>query len=364
MKNDQRQRLQDKPMALAFFDGSQLARGVAEPEGSRTGSLRRLYSETALQARLETSSLRSPSRPRTSHRDSYRGSRLAAERPATSSGHPASQPTRQTAITPAERPRTAVSTPAEPKTYRAQVTASGGTDPPTSKWNKMLQNVKKPSFVSLKRENQAASGSEPKKSPEWRSWKRKEKERRSEEKDKSRPQTAQQTVLPRSETTSQPPPPPSQSAIQAQPVQSPAYQPVQPPQPQPRTDTPATARSATTPSMFLAEALAHVIVGEWLYKDPNRPGIFPQKTMLRRRDGPPPRGATGVPQRRWFRIDPYERLLVWSSKWDTVEPAQHKMNRKGAFSVSDGLVFANVLSPYQIGVRDTESTVTGWVHSR
>ncbi|ETN41259.1 uncharacterized protein HMPREF1541_03194 [Cyphellophora europaea CBS 101466] len=95
-----------------------------------------------------------------------------------------------------------------------------------------------------------------------------------------------------------------------------------------RVDTPVAAQAAPNPALFLAESLAHVIVGEWLFKDPHKPGLFPQSNILQRHIGPPPRGATGVPQRRWFRIDPYERLLSWSSKWDTVETAQHKMSRK------------------------------------
>ncbi|RMZ90839.1 hypothetical protein DV736_g1928, partial [Chaetothyriales sp. CBS 134916] len=96
------------------------------------------------------------------------------------------------------------------------------------------------------------------------------------------------------------------------------------------------------PAQFLAESLAHVIVGEWLYKDPHKPGLMPQANILQRHLGPPPRGSTGLPQKRWFRIDPYERLLTWSSKWDSTASARHKARRrvpiKLVFEVSNRLV--------------------------
>ncbi|RMD43292.1 hypothetical protein DV735_g1831, partial [Chaetothyriales sp. CBS 134920] len=101
-------------------------------------------------------------------------------------------------------------------------------------------------------------------------------------------------------------------------------------------------KDSIDPAQFLAESLAHVIVGEWLYKDPNKPGLMPQANILQRHLGPPPRGSTGLPQKRWFRIDPYERLLTWSSKWDSAASAQHKARRrvpiKLVFEVSNRLV--------------------------
>ena len=85
------------------------------------------------------------------------------------------------------------------------------------------------------------------------------------------------------------------------------------------------------PAQFLAESLAHVIVGEWLYKDPHKPSLRPQSNVFQRQVGPPPRGSVGVPRKRWFTVDPYQRLLSWSSKWDSTASSRHKQSRKGMF---------------------------------
>ena len=82
-------------------------------------------------------------------------------------------------------------------------------------------------------------------------------------------------------------------------------------------------------AQYLAEALAHATVGEWLYKDPSRPRLVPMQNYFRRQTGPPSRGSTGLPQKRWFRISPYDRKVMWSSKWDATSAAQYKTYRQG-----------------------------------
>jgi Meiotic cell cortex C-terminal pleckstrin homology len=101
-------------------------------------------------------------------------------------------------------------------------------------------------------------------------------------------------------------------------------QPSQPP-PVPVASAPLTTGQAR----FLAESLAHVTVGEWLFKDHNRPSLIPRANPFRRQIGPPPRGSTGLPQKRWFRISPYDRKVMWSSKWDASSLDQLKTSRQG-----------------------------------
>ena len=360
MRYDQRNRLRTswgEPMALSFFHGGQLARGVQAQEGegsSQVRSLRRLYSETALQEqhRSEIGSQRSftPSRPLTSQRGDYKSTRIGEEasgwssRPATSyqnrhglSLHP-----------PDGRPGTAGGTPAKDPTnpFRSQTTITA--HPPlegSSRWDNLkasvLKNVKKPSFISLRREP-AQQSERPKtpKSPVKQSWKKKQAEKRKRladqawgpEEEEGHRQPPQRTISRQSVRAEEEARQPPQRTASKRSLRSEHSigGPVTAPPPLPgRVDTPAAAQAAPNPGCFLAESLAHVIVGEWLYKDPHKPGLFPQSNILQRHLGPPPRGATGVPQRRWFSIDPYQRLLTWSSKWDGVETSQHKQSRKG-----------------------------------
>ena len=99
-------------------------------------------------------------------------------------------------------------------------------------------------------------------------------------------------------------------------------------------------------AQYLAGALAHATVGEWLYKDPSRPRLVPMTNYFRRQTGPPSRGSTGLPQRRWFRISPYDRKVMWSSKWDATSAAQYKTYRQGK---RDDVAFgeANASSAYR-----------------
>jgi hypothetical protein len=359
MKNDQRLRLRsdtDFSMALSFFHGGQLARGVQAQEGessTHAQSLRRLYSETALQEQLKSDagSLRSGahSRPRTSQRGDYKSTRLN-EQPSVSTIRPSTgyQNRHGLSLHPpdASRPRTADPHPATDPTVQHgshQTTVTSDAPPAApSRWVNILKNnplkgsalmtnplknVKKPSFTILRREP-PTTDEKPRtpKSPDKRSWKAKEAERRrarlveealgSErneevEQEQERPDRMASRRTVRTQA--------SAAAISFA---------------TPRVDTPVAAQAAPNPSQFLAESLAHVIVGEWLYKDPHKPGLFPQSNILQRQNGPRPRGATGVPQRRWFRIDPYERQLLWSSKWDSMETSQHKQNRKGETMLS------------------------------
>jgi hypothetical protein len=354
MKHEQRLRLRsdtDSSMALSFFHGGQLARGVQAQEGessTHAQSLRRLYSETALQEQLrsDAGSLRSGahSRPRTSQRGDYKSTRLNEQpsvstirpstgyqnrhglslhplndsRPRTADPHPATNPTIQHGLH--ETTITSEAPPAAPNRW-ANILKNNPLKGSALMTNP-LKNVKKPSFTILRREP-PTTDEKPRtpKSPDKRSWKAKEAERR-------RARLVEEALgSERNEEVEQEQEPPDRMASRrtvrtqasAAAISFAA----------PRVDTPAAAQAAPDPSQFLAESLAHVIVGEWLYKDPHKPGLFPQTNILQRQNGPRPRGATGVPQRRWFRIDPYERHLLWSSKWDTMETSQHKQNRKG-----------------------------------
>ena len=103
---------------------------------------------------------------------------------------------------------------------------------------------------------------------------------------------------------------------------------------------------------FLSEALAHVTVGEWLFKDHNRPSMIPRNNPFRRQTGPPARGSTGLPQRRWFRISPYDRKVMWSSKWDASSLDQLKSNRQVpvqlVFETSSNALFQDCLPNHLI----------------
>ena len=105
-------------------------------------------------------------------------------------------------------------------------------------------------------------------------------------------------------------------------------------------------------AQFLAESLAHVTVGEWLFKDHNRPSLIPRNNPFRRKMGPPPRGSTGLPQRRWFRISPYDRKVVWSSRWDASSLDQLKSNRQVpinlVFETSANALFIDCLPTHLI----------------
>lgn len=291
---------------MSFFHGGQLAKGVqayeSEGEGSHAQSLRRLYSETALRERYLDNAGSHPS--------------LAASRPRTSSG-PAPGAMRATSRPRSSRPdtartrfqdvlptRTEDSTAPRPKTGDSKAEATK----PRSFWG-----ISKPNFLSLR----SPQGTVRPKLSGPRSWKQKEAARKeaSRSRDSTAPAVQPPAVVVERPRTATPQPPVRDAPSRLRDSR--------------RVETPVAAHSAASPSLFLAESLAHVIVGEWLYKDPHKPSLLPQSNILQRHVGPPPRGATGVPQRRWFRIDPYERLLSWSSKWDTVETAQHKMSRKG-----------------------------------
>lgn len=422
MKFDQRNRLQvdlrgsKEFMALSFFHGGQLAKGVqasGSEGGSRVQSLRRFQSETALRdTKSEAASQRSftGSKRGFSSRGDVRTSQLS-ETPSLSAQRPATSYTNRHGLSlhpPNTRPRTAGSAqPADPTNpYRSRTTITAETPPPApSRWNSFLKsgtdaiksgsealkNMKKPSFISLRRE--AAQPTEkPAPISDKRSWRRKEAARRSQLRQDAlaadtqpRPSTANAAVTQarpisraasRREAQQQRPPSRleaqrtiSRSASQKETQQRPPSRvaslhaaqghdstahPVA--LPHARVDTPIAAQGAVNPGMFLAESLAHVIVGEWLYKDPHKPGLFPKSNILQRNPGPPPRGATGIPQKRWFRIDPYERQLTWSSKWDTMETNQHKMSRQGKLM---SLLLCPLLtssSPREARVRDTQQT--------
>jgi hypothetical protein len=299
-------------MALAFFHGGQLAKGMqiyeeeGEGEGSqRVQSLRRLYSETALRERTRSENgshtSRAPSRPRTSHRTDAARARFTDNIATPGDGRPST----------ARHPQT-----------------SGSPEPPvpTSKsTSKTFLGIPKPNFLSLSRPGPPKEVVVPTTIPsatDKRSWKQKQAARKDVQAPSIReaPPSPRRGMFSRASKTS-----PSQQDQQHSTEPPPArVKPVQV-----RVDTPVAAQSAENPAQFLAESLAHVIVGEWMFKDPHKPGILPQSNILQRHTGPPPRGATGVPQRRWFRIDPYERLLTWTSKWDTVDTVQHKTSRRG-----------------------------------
>lgn len=287
-------------MALSFFHGGQLAKGVQayeeEGDGSHAQSLRRLYSETALRERY----LDNGSRPS-----------LVASRPRTASGHGG---LRATSRPRSGRPETSRARFQDVLTVTNEDSQSTGTRPITSE--SKAEPTKSKSFWGITKPNFLASAIKPKISGP-KSWKQKQAARSEASRSRDGTVPAVQTPAVRTERprTATPQEPPRDAPSRLRESR--------------RVDTPVAAQSAANPSLFLAESLAHVIVGEWLYKDPHKPGILPQSNILLRHVGPPPRGATGVPQRRWFRIDPYERMLSWSSKWDTVETAEHKMSRKG-----------------------------------
>ncbi|RMZ84075.1 hypothetical protein DV737_g1295, partial [Chaetothyriales sp. CBS 132003] len=303
-------------MALSFFHGDQLVRGAAaaeieQPELlSRTLSdergkgqrlqphtIRKLHSETALgaQARADEASLRRHSLSREDKgKEAVRS--VSRGRPVTSYSYHSDS---------------SESLPVEVSRGRPMA----------------ILGVRKPSFLNVRSNSAKAAAVEaerPRSSGNQRlPWKKKEavKPRLHEE------FSIEQRVSIQADTPARERPDPSKRTHSVK--QNP-----------PRLFVPP--KDTIRPAQFLAESLAHVIVGEWLYKDPHKPGLMPQANILQRHLGPPPRGSTGLPQKRWFRIDPYERLLTWSSKWDSTASAQHKARRrvpiKLVFEVSNRLV--------------------------
>jgi hypothetical protein len=312
-------------MALSFFHGGQLEKGAEAGEQEGATFMSRTTSDDGLRNTLRL-------RPQAVRKLHSENTLNAARDKEKADEISLSRPTSQPFIA---RVKDVASPRSGTKQSRPVTGQSSFTDvsvaPETSKAKPLrILGMKKPSFLNLKSTPKRtglpalprprSSGGEPK------SWKAKAALRREQATAKgqadapSRPKTANQTESPRK----------GARFLGFDQEHEPHHrQPTTGPQKQlpPRLFVPP--KDTLNPSQFLAECLAHVIVGEWLYKDPNKPGILPQANILQRHAGPPPRGATGVPQRRWFRIDPYERQLTWSSKWDSAASAQHKMSRKG-----------------------------------
>ena len=321
-------------MALNFFDHGQLARGTYEGEqqekrvqsshdtrsrpDSKQGSnlrihvpgLRRLHSENTLHAQAKGPT--SPLSPRSPQGAS------TTSRPATSEN------TRR------EQKRAPLSSNPTQREQRPDTAQSRRTDVSRkSLAARSLHRIRLVGSKSRSRDGQKADSDNPfmlgppkssgqgdekyvKKHSRQRSWKDKQKEQKSTEaapqrsrantmRDKASNILQQITNL----AASRPPPLPQQ-------------------QPAPLVKPNLTNRQVH----FLAESLAHVTVGEWLYKDHNRPSLIPRNNPFRRQLGPPARGSTGLPQRRWFRISPYDRKVMWSSKWDASSLDQLKTNRQ------------------------------------
>ena len=317
-------------MALSFFHGGQLMRGAEAGEQEkpavssriqydedknnnlrlRPQAVRRLHSETALREQAKADEGAQKSRPEKG-KDAFRpiSGLSRTSRPVTSHSY-------QTEVS-------SIYQPAETAKARSL----------------RILGMKRPSFLSIGSPSteKIPELPRPKSSggAEKKSWKEKEALRRQQE------ALREESSLPQR----------SKTAIQDQPMQRGTFQRISnaaarrkagPEQPKTTKQIPprlfVPPKDTLDPAQFLTESLAHVIVGEWLYKDPHKPGLMPQANILQRHVGPPPRGSTGVPQRRWFRIDPYERQLTWTSKWDKAASAQHKMSRTGKhFTEQPGL---------------------------
>ena len=320
-------------MALSFFDTRQLSRGALEGEEqekrvhsshdaqsrpeSKKGSnlrsdapdLRRLHSDNSWEARSK--GLNSPSTPRSPQKPS-----ALASRPATSgtprrehrTGLQASFPYRDET-----RPETAQSSRTDRSRKSFKDRALQKIRLVQSSRNGPKDDSGKPFISAQATSRSQGEGKDVKKHTRRRSWKEKLKEEGITT--ETRPQRS------RANTTRD-----KASNILQQLTNLAASK--APPLPRPNPVSIVKPELNGRQAQFLAESLAHVTVGEWLFKDHNRPSLIPRNNPFRRQMGPPPRGSTGLPQRRWFRISPYDRKVMWSSRWDASSLDQLKTNRQ------------------------------------
>lgn len=338
-------------MALNFFDTKQLSRGALEVEqqdkrvqsshdgkkGSSLGveapGLRRLHSDNSLRA--QPKALNSPSTPRSPQKAS-----AIASRP-TTSGTP--QREQRSGLQPyfpypdESRPDTAQSgrtdrsrkSLKERALQKIRLVQSSKRDPNQDEGNSFM-------YARPKSGGQAA-GKDVRKHTRRKSWKEKQKEEGKTA--EPRPQRSRANTM-RDKASNI-----LQQLTSLTASQAPAL-------PQPNRASVVKPELNVRQAQFLAESLAHVTVGEWLFKDHNRPSLIPRNNPFRRQMGPPPRGSTGLPQRRWFRISPYDRRVMWSSRWDASSLDQLKTNRQVpvnlVFETSSNALFNDCLPTHLI----------------